>query len=112
MASNPIEHENIKVNLKTYNNILRKNIRAAKVHFYHSQFDKLKKISKTWSAINNLLNRNNTKNHPYLTILLITIIPLLIPLILPTDLMISLQTLVLILQMKLFMRAKRNIPII
>ena len=63
MASNPIEHENIKVNLKTYNNILRKNIRAAKVHFYHSQFDKLKNnLSKTWSAINNLLNRNNTKS--------------------------------------------------
>ena len=61
MASNPIEHE--KVNLKTYNNILRKNICAAKVHFYHSQFDKSKNnLSKTWSAINNLLNRNNTKS--------------------------------------------------
>ena len=43
MASNPIQHENIKVNLKTYNNILRKNIRADKVHFYHSQFDELKR---------------------------------------------------------------------
>ena len=42
MASNPIEHENIKVDLKIYHNILRKNIRAAKVHFYHSKFDKLK----------------------------------------------------------------------
>ena len=63
MASNPIKHKNIKVNLKTYNNILRKNIRAAKVHFYHSQFDELKNnSSKTWSAINNLLNRNNTKS--------------------------------------------------
>ena len=33
------------------------------MHFYHYQFDKLKNnLSKTWSAISNLLNRNNTKS--------------------------------------------------
>ena len=54
MTPNPIEHENIKINLK-HDNILRENICVCKMNFYLSQFDKFKNdLSKTWSAINNL----------------------------------------------------------
>ena len=62
MTPNPIEHENIKINLK-HNNILRENICVGKMNFYLSQFDKFNNdLSKTWSAINNLSIRNNTES--------------------------------------------------
>ena len=43
MTSNPIEHENIKRNLK-HNNILRENICVGKMNFYLSQLISLEMI--------------------------------------------------------------------
>ena len=60
----------IKTNLKTYNTILKRSIRLAKIDFYHSHFDKYKNDApKTWSLINSIMNRTkkNTKQskwHP------------------------------------------------
>ena len=48
----------IKINLKTYNAILKRSIRLAKIQFYHSHFAKYKNdAQKTWSLINNIMNR-------------------------------------------------------
>ena len=48
----------IKTNLKTYNTILKRSIRLAKINFYHSHFAKYKNDApKTWSLINSIMNR-------------------------------------------------------
>ena len=48
----------IKTNLKTYNTILKRSIRLAKIDFYHSHFAKYKNDApKTWSLINSIMNR-------------------------------------------------------
>ena len=52
-----------KVNLSTYNRILKQNIRLAKKQYYHSCFEKFKDdIKKTWASINELMNRTKKKN--------------------------------------------------
>jgi hypothetical protein len=52
----------LKLNLKTFNAILKKTIRNAKISYYHSQFDRYKKDSrKTWSIINDVLGKMHNK---------------------------------------------------
>lgn len=49
----------LKNNLKTYNSILRKSIRSAKLTFYHSEFVKFKRDTKrTWGVVQSVLNNN------------------------------------------------------
>ena len=66
MKSSPkdtAEYTTIKINLKTYNNILKRNIRQAKILYYQHQFDQYKKnIKKTWGVIKELVNRRPMKN--------------------------------------------------
>ena len=57
------EYTTIKINLKTYNNILKRNIRQAKSLYYQHQFDQYKNnIKKTWGVIKELVNRRPIKN--------------------------------------------------
>ena len=50
-----------KINLNTYNNILQRNIRAAKKSYYSKQFDKYKNdIKSTWTTIKEILNRKKS----------------------------------------------------
>ena len=57
------EYTAIKINLKTYNNILKRNIRQAKILYYQHQFDQYKNnIKKTWGVIKELVNRTSIKN--------------------------------------------------
>ena len=54
-----LEYANSQINLRTYNRILRKSLRAAKRIFYSLTFDKYKAdIKNTWKNINGLLSRN------------------------------------------------------
>ena len=55
-----------KINLQTYNRILRQNIRLAKKTFYHSCFEKFKRdVKNTWIMIKNILNeKRNVKKIP------------------------------------------------
>ena len=58
--SNPDIYNALKVNFKTYKNILRHNIREAKKQYYTRTFLRYKdNIKKTWGTINDTLNRNN-----------------------------------------------------
>jgi len=51
-----------KQNLSCYNRILKQNIRLAKKQYYHSCFLKFKDdIKKTWSCINEIMNRTKKK---------------------------------------------------
>ena len=53
------ESENLKTNLKTFNKILKKTIREAKLQYYQEIFSSCHNDSKTtWKHINNILNRN------------------------------------------------------
>ena len=53
----------IKINLKTYNNILKRSIKQAKILYYQHQFDQYKNnIKKTWEVIKELVNRTSMKN--------------------------------------------------
>ena len=45
------EYTAIKINLKTYNNILKRNIRQAKFLYYQHQFDQYKTILKRHGAL-------------------------------------------------------------
>ena len=57
------EYIAIKINLKTYNNILKRNIRQAKILYYQHQFDQYKNnIKKIWGVIKELVNRTSIKN--------------------------------------------------
>ena len=48
----------VKTNLKTFNKILKRSIRLAKIDFYHSHFAKYKNDApKTWLLINSIMNR-------------------------------------------------------
>ena len=59
---NTAEYTEIKRNLATYNSILKKNIRLAKKKHYDFIFQKYKSnIKKTWSTINDILNRTQRK---------------------------------------------------
>ena len=52
-----------RINFKTYEKITKKNIENAKHIFYHNVFKSCKTdMEKTWSVINDTLNRNKNKN--------------------------------------------------
>ena len=52
-------YETIKINLKTYNTILKKNIRAAKQVYFESRFSLFRNdIRNTWKTINECLSKN------------------------------------------------------
>ena len=57
-----------KINLTTYNSILKRSIRLAKKNYYHTCFENFKDdIKKTWSSINGILNKtsvNKKKDFP------------------------------------------------
>ena len=56
--TNP-DYERYKVNLQTYNKILRKNIRLAKKTFYHQCFFKFKNdIKSIWTTIKQIINKS------------------------------------------------------
>ena len=56
-------YETIKINLKTYNTILKKNIRAAKQIYFESRFELFKNdIRNTWKTINECLSKKRTEN--------------------------------------------------
>ena len=51
-------YEQLKIDLKTYNKILDKTIRAAKINYYHNRFKKLQNdIKNTWVTIKIIINR-------------------------------------------------------
>ena len=53
----------IKINLKTYNTILKRSIKQVKILYYQHQFDQYKNnIKKTWGVIKELVNRTSIKN--------------------------------------------------
>ena len=56
-------YNTLKINLSTYNKILKENIKQAKNIHYHKLFENCKKdIKRTWMAIKELINKNkNTK---------------------------------------------------
>ena len=59
-----------KQNLKVYNRILKRSIRAAKISFYTKKFDFARSNSReTWNIINKVLNRSKANQFPeYITI--------------------------------------------
>ena len=62
---NSVEHQIIALNLKTYNKILKNNIRLAKMNYYTSCFEKCKHdIKKTWETINDVMNRERKSELP------------------------------------------------
>ena len=67
-ATNPDsdEFEALKVNLRTYNKILKRNIKIAKSAYYQASFSKYKNdIKGTWSVIKEVLNKTqNTLDYP------------------------------------------------
>ena len=60
------EHTRTEINLKTYNYILKKSIRSAKIHYYKYQFEKYKQDTrKTWSTIKFIINKGkNSSDFP------------------------------------------------
>jgi hypothetical protein len=58
-------YNTLKVNLKTYNNILRNSIRTAKASYFHSCFERYKNdIKSTWTTIKEIINKTS-KNREY-----------------------------------------------
>ena len=59
-----------KQNLKVYNRILKRSIRAAKISFYTKKFDFARSnLRETWNIINKVLNRSKANQYPeYITI--------------------------------------------
>ena len=58
------EYHTLNTNLKIYNKILKNNIRLAKKSYYNYCFQKYKSdIKKTWSTINEILNRTTKKRN-------------------------------------------------
>ena len=54
----------LKINLATYNKILKKSIRAAKMMYYNETFTRFKgDIRQTWKTINSILSRNPEKEN-------------------------------------------------
>ena len=59
---NTLDYKNLKINLRTYTNILKRSIRLSKRNYYHSIFSKFKgDIKGTWKAINEILNKTKCK---------------------------------------------------
>ena len=64
LPSDSERHANLKVNLKTYQSILRRLIRDTKKCYYQHQFDKFKNdIKNTWGTIKQILNRTRSKEN-------------------------------------------------
>ena len=63
---NSIEYNNLNTNLRTYQAMLRKSIKIAKINHYGKEFEQCKdNIKKTWKKINELLNKcKNKKEFP------------------------------------------------
>ena len=59
-------YDTLKINLKTYNKILKTSIRSAKTTYFHSCFEKYKNdIKSTWMTIKEIINKTNkTKQYP------------------------------------------------
>ena len=63
LQPNTIEHNALLINLKTYNNILKRSIRTAKTLYFEITFQKFKyAIRNTWKTMNDILSRNKTKD--------------------------------------------------
>ena len=59
---NSDQYETRKINYQTYKKILRHSINLAKKKYYYNCFDKFKSdVRKTWSLINEALNRNKSQ---------------------------------------------------
>ena len=60
--NNSEEFNSAKINLQTYNRILKQNIRQAKKLHYQAHFNKIKNdMKKTWIAVKEILNKNSRK---------------------------------------------------
>ena len=58
---NTQQYITLKINLKTYNGILRRSIRVAKTMYYHITFEKCKHdIKETWSTIKQIIQKTTT----------------------------------------------------
>ena len=65
------EYNNRKINLNTYNNILKSSMRQQKKTFYESEFNKhAKDMKKTWRTIGTIINKKKKKEEfpPYFII--------------------------------------------
>ena len=60
---NTIEHSTLLINLRTYNNILKRSIRTDKTLYFEITFQKFKYyIRNTWKTLNDILSRNKAKD--------------------------------------------------
>ena len=58
---------NLQINLRTFNAILKKSIHMAKSDYYHTQLNKYKKDTrKTWDTLKDILNKNKNNKHSHL----------------------------------------------
>ena len=58
---------NLQLNLRTFNSILKKSIHMAKSDYYHTQLNKYKKDTrKTWDTLKDILNKNKNSKHSHL----------------------------------------------
>ena len=65
---NSDRYNTLKVNYKTYKNIIRRSIMLAKRQYYHTTFSRYSSnLKKTWRTINDILNRGKGKNNLPLT---------------------------------------------
>ena len=56
-----VEYNTNRINLRTYNKILKRSIRIAKINYYSSCFNKYKNdIKKTWQTISEIMNKKHT----------------------------------------------------
>ena len=61
MSTDTTAYEELKINFKTYQRIIRRSIREAKRTYYHNIFIKYNgNTKKTWQIINSTLNKKNT----------------------------------------------------
>ena len=59
-----VEYEVLKINLKSYNAILKRSFRIAKQNYFETCFNKFKSdIKNTWKTINEILCKDKTKKH-------------------------------------------------
>ena len=65
MSKSSICYANTKLNLKTYNTILKQTIHHAKFIFYNNQFNKCKNdTKKTWATIKEVINKRDSRSFP------------------------------------------------
>ena len=65
---NSDRYNTLKVNHKTYKNIIRRSTMLAKRQYYHTTFSRYSSnLKKTWRTINDILNRGKGKNNLPLT---------------------------------------------